>query len=206
MENFVITIGRSLGSGGRYIGKLLAERFGISYFDKEILALAARESGLCESVFERKDEQKGFMRGVLGQIHNAWDGSGFVSKGLTEEMLFRMQSDAIRNAAEQGSCIFIGRCADYVLRDHPRLVSVFIAADTEDRIKHIMKRTECDEKTAQKLIAHGDRERTSFYNFYSDRQWGVAATYDLCVNSSRLGLDATADLIANYVRQRLEIK
>ena len=205
MKPFVLTIGRSLGSGGRTIGKKLAEQLGAQYFDKEILALAAKENGLCEAVFKRQDEHVGFFRGVLGQFHNAWGADDFSPKGLTEEALFRMQSDAIQSAAEKGSCVFIGRCADYVLRRHPRLISVFIAADPADRMRLIMQRNDCDEKTAQKLMEHGDRERASFYNFYSDKPWGVASTYDLCINSSRLGFEETAAFILRFVQQRLAL-
>lgn len=205
MEHFAITIGRSLGSGGRYVGKRLAEAFGAQYFDKEILALAAKESGLCEAVFARKDEQKGFLRGVFGQFHTIWSGNDYYQGQLTDEALFRFQSDAIRKAAAAESCVFIGRCADYVLRESSRLVSVFIAADAEDRMQRIMERLDCDENAARKLMEQGDRERATFYNFYSDKEWGAASTYDLCINSSRLGLDATAELVADFVRQRLEI-
>ena len=203
MENFAITIGRSLGSGGRYVGKRLAKEFGAQYFDKEILALAAKESGLCEAVFERKDEHKGFLHGVLGQFNTAWSGNEYYQGQLTEESLFRVQGDAIRKAAATGSCVFIGRCADYVLREHPRLVSIFIAADAEDRMQRIMKRLDCNEHEARKLMEQGDRERATFYNFYSDKPWGVASTYDLCINSSRLGLDATTELVAAFVRKRI---
>ncbi|MBQ7634655.1 MAG: cytidylate kinase-like family protein [Bacteroidaceae bacterium] len=203
MQPFVITIGRSLGSGGRYVGKRLAEMFRARYFDKEILTLAAKESGLCEAVFERKDEHKGFFRGVMGQFHTAWAGNEFYQGQLTEESLFRVQSDAIRHAAGEGSCVFIGRCADYVLREHPRLVSVFIAADAPDRLRRIMEMTGCDEQAARRMMEHGDRERAEFYNFYSNRHWGAASTYDLCINSSRLGLDATTALIAEFVKARL---
>ena len=205
MEALSITIGRSLGSGGRYVGRRLAEAFGARYFDKEILALAARESGLCEAVFERKDERKGFLRGALGRIHNSWGGSEFYQGQLTDETLFRVQSDAIRKAASEGPCVFIGRCADYVLRDHPRLVSVFIAADPADRIARITERTGCTEHEARRLMEQGDRHRATFYNFYNDKPWGVASTYDLCINSSCLGLEATARLVEEFVRQRLAL-
>ncbi len=203
MKPFAITIGRSLGSGGRYIGKHLAEKFNATYYDSEILSLAAHESGLCEAVFARKDEHKGFLRGVFGQFHNAWAPSEISSKGLTEETLFRVQADAIRKAAEKGPCVFIGRCADYVLREHPCLISVFIAADETDRIQRIVKRTGCNENDAHKLLEQGDRHRATFYNFYSNKHWGVAATYDLCINSSRLGLPDTARFVEAFVADRL---
>ncbi|MBR1838781.1 MAG: cytidylate kinase-like family protein [Bacteroidaceae bacterium] len=205
-QPFAITIGRSLGSGGRYIGKRLAELFGAAYFDKEILSLAARESGLSEAVFESKDEHKGFLRATLDGMHHAWSLGEFGAKGLTEETLFRVQSDAIRSAAEHDSCVFIGRCADYVLREHPRLVSVFVAADQADRVRLIMQRHACDEREAHKLIEQGDRARANFYNFYSDKKWGDAATYDLCINSSRLGLDRSTTLIAQFVAERLGLQ
>lgn len=205
MEHYVINIGRQLGSGGRAIGRILSRQLGIAYYDKEILDLAARDSGFCKEVFEQSDEHKDFFRNVTGNLSAIFGGSGdFYANSLSEESLFRLQSEAIERAAAEGSCIFIGRCADYVLRNHPRCVNVFISADRGDRIARIMHARQCDERTATRLMEQGDKARADYYNFYSPTRWGAAATYHLCLNSSTLGLERTAAFIREYVALKLE--
>lgn len=200
---FIINIGRSLGSGGRAIGHALSKALGIAYYDREILLLAAKESGFCPEIFERHDEKNKFLC-TLGNIIPFVGGTpGYYANELSNENLFRIQSDAIRKAAEEHSCIFIGRCADYILRDHPRCVNVFITADMDDRIAHVRKAYDCTPDKARELIEKGDRERADFYNFYSSGTWGAAATYHLCINSSILGREATADFIRQFVTLKL---
>ena len=200
---FVINIGRSLGSGGRAIGHILAKEFNIAYYDREILALAAKESGFCAEVFERNDEKNRFLRTLGNIIPFIGGGSTYYNNELSNENLFRIQSDAIRKAAEDHSCIFIGRCADYVLRNHPRCVNVFVTADMDDRIANVMKWNNCSAEKAQSIIEKGDSERAEFYNFYSSGTWGAASTYHLCINSSVLGIEGTAVFIKEFVIKKL---
>ncbi len=204
-EPFIINIGRSLGSGGRAIGHILAKDFGIAYYDREILNLAAKESGFCAEVFERNDEKNRFLRTLGNIIPFIGGGATYYDNELSNENLFRIQSEAIRKAAADHSCIFIGRCADYVLRDNPRCVNVFITANMEDRIASVMKWNNCTAEKAQEIIEKGDSERASFYNFYSSGTWGAASTYHLCINSSVLGIEETAVLIKNFVIQKLNL-
>ncbi|WP_337481853.1 cytidylate kinase-like family protein [Prevotellamassilia timonensis] len=204
-EPFIINIGRSLGSGGRAIGHILAKDFGIAYYDREILNLAAKESGFCAEVFERNDEKNRFLRTLGNIIPFIGGGATYYDNELSNENLFRIQSEAIRKAAADHSCIFIGRCADYVLRDNPRCVNVFITANMEDRIASVMKWNNCTAEKAQEIIEKGDSERASFYNFYSSGTWGAASTYHLCINSSVLGIEETAVLIKNFVIQKLKL-
>ena len=204
-EPFIINIGRSLGSGGRAIGHILAKDFGIAYYDREILNLAAKESGFCAEVFERNDEKNRFLRPLGNIIPFIGGGATYYDNELSNENLFRIQSEAIRKAAADHSCIFIGRCADYVLRDNPRCVNVFITANMEDRIASVMKWNNCTAEKAQEIIEKGDSERASFYNFYSSGTWGAASTYHLCINSSVLGIEETAVLIKNFVIQKLKL-
>ena len=200
---FVINIGRSLGSGGRAIGHILTKEFNIAYYDREILALAAKESGFCAEVFERNDEKNRFLRTLGNIIPFIGGGSTYYNNELSNENLFRIQSDAIRKAAEDHSCIFIGRCADYVLRNHPRCVNVFVTADMDDRIANVMKWNNCSAEKAQSIIEKGDSERAEFYNFYSSGTWGAASTYHLCINSSVLGIEGTAAFIKEFVIKKL---
>lgn len=204
-EPFIINIGRSLGSGGRAIGHILAKDFGIAYYDREILNLAAKESGFCAEVFERNDEKNRFLRTLGNIIPFIGGGATYYDNELSNENLFRIQSEAIRKAAADHSCIFMGRCADYVLRDNPRCVNVFITANMEDRIASVMKWNNCSAEKAQEIIEKGDSERASFYNFYSSGTWGAASTYHLCINSSVLGIEETAVLIKNFVIQKLNL-
>lgn len=204
-EPFIINIGRSLGSGGRAIGHILAKDFDIAYYDREILNLAAKESGFCAEVFERNDEKNRFLRTLGNIIPFVGGGATYYDNELSNENLFRIQSEAIRKAAADHSCIFIGRCADYVLRDNPRCVNVFITANMEDRIASVMKWNNCTAEKAQEIIEKGDSERASFYNFYSSGTWGAASTYHLCINSSVLGIEETAVLIKNFVIQKLNL-
>ncbi len=201
----IINIGRQLGSGGREVGKELARRFGMDYYDKELLDIAARESGFCTEVFERSDEHKGFFQSLFESVvpvigHT----TGFYQNQLSDESLFRIQAEAIRKAARQmKGGVFIGRCADYVLRDYPNCLNIFISASEADRIARIMNHHKVDEREAKRLMNNGDSTRETYYNFYSSSRWGEAKTYDLCVNSSVLGISKTIDFIEEFARLRM---
>lgn len=202
MEKIIINIGRQFSSGGRYISKILCEEFGCSYFDKEILDLAAKESGFSPDVFKKSDEKKNFIHTLFHLHAPMLSDDNFYNNKFSEESLFKFQCDAIRKAASQGSCLFIGRCADYVLRDEPNTVSIFLAADMEDRINRTMERYNMDEESARKTISKKDSTRASYYNYYTGKKWGAAESYDLCINTSIFGLDETAKFIADFIRKR----
>ena len=202
MEKIIINIGRQFSSGGRYISKILCEEFGCSYFDKEILDLAAKESGFSPDVFKKSDEKKSFIHTLFHLHAPMLSDDNFYNNKFSEESLFKFQCDAIRKAASQGSCLFIGRCADYVLRDEPNTVSIFLAADMEDRISRTMERYNMDEESARKTISKKDSTRASYYNYYTGKKWGAAESYDLCINTSIFGLDETAKFIADWIRKR----
>lgn len=204
-EPFVINIGRQLGSGGRAIGHLLADHFNIAYYDKEILTMAAKESGLCPEIFEKSDERKGFFRSVFGSLFPFLGEGDFYNNQISDESLFRIQSEAIRKAAGDHSCIFIGRCADYILRDNPRCVNIFIAADMDDRVRRVCDFDHISPKEAERKIEAGDKGRADYYNFYSSGTWGAAATYHLCINSSVLGIDETAAYLIGFIRKKLQL-
>jgi cytidylate kinase len=201
-NHIIINVGRQLGSGGRIIAKLLAEDFDCKLYDKELLNLAAKESGFSEAFFEQNDEQKGFMKSLF-HLHAPHVGdNSFYNSRFSQESLFQFQSDAIKKAAEDGSCVFIGRCADYVLRERKDTVNIFITANMEDRLKAVAERHECDEETARKILRNKESARASYYNYYTGKKWGHAESYDLCVNSSVLGLKKTEELIKTFIEQR----
>ena len=203
MKHIIINVGRQLGSGGHDIGRMLALDFQAKYYDRELLNLAAKESGLSEKIFEQNDEKKGFFRGLLnmGSPHVS---SGGYKSGFSQESLFQFQSDAIRKAAKAGSCVFVGRCADYVLRDFDNTVNIFITASMDYRISQIMNKKHIDKEAAQKFIEQGEGKRAAYYNYYTGKKWGSAESYDLCVDSSVLGLVETEKLIAEFVRKRFQ--
>lgn len=204
-ETFIINIGRQLGSGGRQIGEKLSAEFGIGFYDKELIKLASKESGLGKEFFEKADEKSSysFLSGLLGLRTNV-NNEAYTNNYLTNETFFKIQSDVIRELAQKESCVFVGRCADYILRNHPRCINVFITADTEDRIKRVAQTYQLSLDKAQELIAKTDKKRSEYYNFYSNKVWGEAKSYHLCINSSVLGIDETVDFICQFIKQRLK--
>ena len=204
MKQIIINVGRQLGSGGHDIGRMLALDFQAKYYDREILNLAAKESGLSEKIFEENDEKKGFFRGLLnlGVPHL---GGGGDKPGFTQESLFQFQSDAIQKAAKEGSCVFVGRCADYVLRDFPNTVNIFITASMGHRVEQIMNKQHLDFEAAQKFIEQKESSRAAYYNYYTGKKWGAAESYDLCIDSSILGFVETEKLIAEFISKRFKI-
>lgn len=199
----IINIGRQIGSGGRIVAKMLADDFECTYYDRELLCLAAKESGFCEEFFEQNDENRGFLRSMFHLHVPHIADNNFYNNKFSQEGLFKIQSDAIRKAADEGSCVFVGRCADYVLRERTDMVSVFITANIDDRIQQVCERRKCDEITARKRITNGEKERAAYYNYYTGKRWGDSSSYDLCVNSSLLGLRGTADFIGEFVRRTI---
>lgn len=204
-KNFVLNIGRQLGSGGHAIGTILAKEFGIKFYDKEVLDLAAQESGFSKYFFERDDEHRGFVKSLFNSIIPFTSSGDPYGNQLSSESLFKFQSDAIKKAAERESCVFVGRCADYVLRDHPRCVNIFISANMEDRVARLMQNLQISAQEAEKRALEGDDKRASYYNYYSALTWGEAATYHICINSSVLGLEGTADFLKSFIVKKLEL-
>ena len=202
-QKVLINIGRQLGSGGRIIARQLADEFGCAFYDREILNLAAQESGFSEEFFEQADEHKGFFRSLLQHPGRSISIGNFYRSQFSEESLFQFQSDAIRKAASQGSCVFVGRCADYVLRDFPNCVNIFITAHMEDRIRRVQQRDDCSADKARHIIEKGEASRAAFYNYYTGKRWGHAESYDLCLNSSWLGIDDTTRFAADFIKARL---
>lgn len=208
-ENFVINIGRQLGSGGKSVGEALARRLGVKLYDKQLINLAAEQSGLCPELFEKADEKerRGILPMLMGYLRAPFAGEDAgTGNVLSSDALFKIQSDVIRELAARESCIFVGRCADYILREHPRALDVFITADDSDRIRRICRRQGCRAEEAHSLMARGDARRADYYNYYSSRTWGEAATYDLCLNTSVLGIEGTADFVLAFAARKLNLK
>ena len=185
-EHYVINLGRQLGSGGKEIGEKLAQEFGIAFYDKELIKLASEESGLFGTRFP-------FIS----------DGAIPYGSCLSNDALFKIQSDVIRELAEKQSCLFVGRCADYILRDHPRCVNIFVSASKEARIERLMHIHHISTEAAEELMEKADKKRSAYYNYYSYKTWGAAETYHLCIDSSVLGIDGTVQFIKQFVKLKL---
>ncbi len=210
MDNFyTISFGREFGSGGAAVGKLLAEKLNASYYDKEILFQASKESGLAPELFEKADERMGnpstsFLGGIMGMQLNTL-GECFTPPNwyFGNERLFQIQSEVMIKLAQQGDSVFMGRCADYVLREMPNLFSVFLTAKKEDRIRVISEKFSMSSSEAESLINKKDKQRAEYYNYYTFKKWGGASSYDLCVNVSQFGIEGCVDLIISTLERRI---
>ncbi len=206
-EKFVITIGRQFGSGGREIGRLVANKLNIKYYDKELLAAAANTSGIKTEFFEESDE----VSPSTFSSSNIWQnifgyniGNFFSIDTFSGDKFYNTQSEVIEDFANQSSCVIVGRSADYILRNHPCLISVFISASEEACVKRVIERCDCKNKEeALALIEKKNKLRANYYNFYTDKEWGFATSYDLCIDSSKLTSDQVAEIIIEYVKKRI---
>jgi len=201
MGHQVYTIGREFGSMGLVVGQKLAERLGIKYYDKELLQQAAKDSGFCEEIFENHDEKptNSFLYSLVMDTYSPgnYAATPFLDMPLNHKV-FLAQFDTIKNIAEKESCVIVGRCADYALSDNPDVLNIFIRADLEDRIKIISKRLDLTENKAKDLIIKNDKQRASYYNYYTSKKWGDTTSYDLMINTSKISVDDAVDLILDF--------
>ncbi|MCX4331051.1 MAG: cytidylate kinase-like family protein [Muribaculaceae bacterium] len=205
LQPFVITIGRQMGSGGRELGQRLATLLGIEFYDKKLLLDAARKSGLVPEIMERGDERTpSVLNGVFGAGFGSVFTSGMSAGYIGDDAVYRAQSDMIRELGASKSCVIVGRTADYVLRNHPRCINIFIHAPEDVCVKRLLSRGDkASEAEARSMVRKVNKLRSSYYNFYTDKSWGAATSYDLTIDSSLLPMDETARLIADYVHTRL---
>lgn len=200
-KHFIITIGREFGSGGREIGMALAEKLNVKCYDKELLALAAQESGISEDLFKSHDEKptNSFLYSLVMDTYSmGYSTSSYMDMPINQKV-FMAQYDAIKKLAETESCVIVGRCADYALKNNPDRVSVFIKADINDKIKRIMRVYNLSEDKAKDMIIKTNKKRSNYYNFYTNQKWADSRCYDLCIDSSELGIDGTIELILAYL-------
>ena len=199
--NTIITIGREFGSAGREIGYKVAKEFGIKLYDKEMLARAAKESGICEEIFESHDEKptSSFLYSLVMDTYSmGYSGNTYTDMPINHKV-FLAQFDAIKKIAKAGSCVLVGRCADYALEDNPELLSVFIHADMDARIRRIARDFDLTDAKAKDMIRKTDKQRSSYYNYYTNKRWGDANSYQFCLDSSKLGIEGTVDAILKLI-------
>ncbi|MCI9606745.1 MAG: cytidylate kinase-like family protein [Muribaculaceae bacterium] len=203
--NTVITIGRQFGSGGRELGRKLADAFGFRYFDKELLSEAAKRAGMSPEFFERNDERApSFINGIFSFSFGLAPSNIYAgSTAISDDSLYRAQSDFIHSLADEGSCVIVGRSADYVLRDHPRTINLFVHAPIEDRIQRILRRQpELSKEKAKAKAEKINRLRANYYNFYTDKTWGAAESYDLTFNTALMSMDDITEVVRDYMNRR----
>jgi len=205
-QNYVIAIGRQFGSGGREVGQRVAQLLGIDYFDKQLLLEASRASGIQPEMFEAADERTPKFAPSLWPLNLAMAGSTFIGETpMSDDSIYKAQCQVMKELVDRKPCVIVGRTADYVLRDYCPVISVFLHAPIENRVERIIKRGDCDTReAAEKRSDKANKLRAEYYNFYTDKLWGHADSYDLCIDSSLLGIDGTAQFIVEFVKQRMQ--
>ncbi len=200
----IITLGRQLGSNGKLIGKALADKLNCKFYDKDLIAKAAKESGLSENLFEGIDE-KPTNSLLYALVMGVQSGKGLYyqyNDVLNGDNIFKLQSDIIKKIADEGSCIIVGRCADYILRNDPNLIKLFLYADTDVRAATLMQRNGMSEKEAYAAINKADKRRSNYYNFYTNNTWGDVNNYNLCLDTGSLSSDECVDILYEYVMKK----
>ena len=202
MRDYVYTIGREFGSDGKNVGFALAEKLGIKCYDKELLDRAAKESGICQELFEHHDERptNSFLYSLVMDTYSmsGYTSAPFVDMPLNHKV-FLAQFEAIKKIASEGPCVLVGRCADYALSDNPNCINAFVHADLDYRIENMKKRFGMNEKQAKDTLAKKDKQRASYYNYYTNKKWGDAESYDICINSSKFGVDGCVKAIKDFL-------
>lgn len=197
----IITITRQYGSGGHRIGKTLAENLGLPFYDKELISIAAKESGISPEVFENVDEKaaNSLLYSLSMGLYSY--GNGFSSMGdlPVNDRLYILQHQTIKKLSEEGPMVVVGRCADYVLRDNPDVVKIFIYADIDKRCEEAVKRQNIDPARAKQAVQRADKNRANYYSFYSGKKWGLPDNYDLCINTTKLNTEQAVNIIMDYI-------
>lgn len=201
MANKIYTIGREFGSGGREVGEKLTAKLGIKLYDKELLQQAAKDSGFCEEIFENHDEKptNSFLYSLVMDTYSVsgYSAAPFLDMPLNHKV-FLAQFETIKKIAEKESCVIVGRCADYALSDNPDCINIFIHADLDVRIKNVSKNLNITENKARDIINKTDKQRASYYNYYTSKKWGDSKSYNLSLDAGKLGTDNCVEMILKF--------
>ena len=201
MANKIYTIGREFGSGGREVGEKLAAKLGIKLYDKELLQQAAKDSGFCEEIFENHDEKptNSFLYSLVMDTYSVSGNSAAPFLDMTlNHKVFLAQFETIKKIAEKESCVIVGRCADYALSDNPDCINIFIHADLDVRIKNVSRNLNITENKARDIINKTDKQRASYYNYYTSKKWGDSKSYNLSLDAGKLGTDNCVEMILKF--------
>ncbi len=200
MSGSIITISRQYGSGGRFVGKKLAERLGIPFYDNELISMAAKESGFAESLFENAEKNTTYS--LLYSLSMFGTSSGGMYGLPLSDKVFLIQSDIIKKVADRGPCIIVGRCADYVLRERSDVIHFFFYSDINERVKRAMTYYGLEEKKAKEAIEKTDKKRAAYYNYYTGERWGDIKNYHLSLNTDSIGIENCVDVLEQYVKAK----
>lgn len=199
----VITISRQFGSGGHEVGEKLARQLDVPFYDKALIAMAAKQSGLSEEVFANADE-KATSSLLYSMVMGSYSFGARVP-GINEmpinDKLFIIQSDIIKKAAAEGPCVIIGRCADYILREHENCLNVFVHASKEERVRRSVAKKDCEERKASDFVTKKDKQRANYYNFYSNKRWHDLQNYDITIDTSRFTVDEAVELLMDAAKR-----
>ena len=200
-NKFIITIARQFGSGGHEIGKALSEKLSIPFYDKELISMAAKESGIDSEVFEHVDERatNSLLYSLSMGLYSFGTGYSAMGDLPVNDRLYILQHKIIKKLADEGPCVIVGRCADYILKERENCVNIFIHADMEYRKKRAIELRGVDKARAEQVVNKTDKVRANYYSFYSGQKWGFAQNYDLCIDSSKLSTEQIVDLIVSYL-------
>lgn len=196
----IISIGRQFGSGGHEVGRRIAAELGLKLYDKELLKMVAEQSNICEQVLQDYDEKptNSLLYSIVMDVYPSME---YVGNTLSQQV-YQAQYNTIRRLGESGGCVIVGRAADYILRDNPHLTSVFIHSDMKFRLDRVMEYEHLDEAKARDRILKADKKRASFYNFQTEKKWGLASSYNLCLDTSDIGIDGCVKMIELYLEQK----
>ena len=197
-KKIIINIGRQFGGGGRGVAYELGRKLNIPVYDREIISQAAKDSGFGAEFFKERDEKRGFFS-FTEIFANGFGGD--TENYMSDRGIFKLQSQTIEKIAEQGSAIIVGRCADYILRENENTLNVFLTSPLEVRAERIASRQGMSLENARTKAQEKDKKRAEYYNYYTFGEWGVAGNYDLCIDSSILGIEGTADFIIDFARK-----
>ena len=201
MKKKIITISRQFGSGGRGIGKLLADRLDIPFYDKELIELASKESGIDERIFKSEGEETGRFYQVLGAIGYALGSpAGGIYEYSINDQLYLVQANIIEQLANEGPCVIVGRCADYVLGDREDVLNIYLCADMDERLRRVIDEYHVEDAD-EAMLCKVDKRRSNYYQYYTDRVWGKAENYDLCINTGKFDTDAIIGMIVDAYRR-----
>lgn len=200
-DGFVITISRESYSGGEQFSKILADKLGYKFYDREIISMASEKSGIHEDHFKAAEHRptNSILYSVVMGMYNANGTYVKLDDIFTDDKIYKAQADIIRQMSAEGNCVFVGRCSDYILRNNSKCINIFIRADINDRIARAMQESGADEQEAKKLVTRSDKKRRSYYNYYTNREWGDITNYDLSINLSKISEEKAVDMVVNLM-------
>lgn len=206
-QNTIITIGRQFGSGGKEIAEKIGKSLQIPVYDKEMLAVAAKDSGICQELFESHDEKptNSFLYSLVMDTYSMGYSPNTYMDMPINHKVFLAQFDAIKKLANEGPCVLVGRCADYALDSYDNCLSVFIHANLDARIRRIARMYDLTDAKAKDMILKTDKKRATYYNYYTNKKWGAAESYELCLDSSKLGIEGTTEAILSFLTLRNQV-